>query len=669
MSKWPAVVPAIIAVSVLTLAVATWTSMAQGGFCWQATLGAAVFWGLLIWFGACGLALLHERHQRVDAILATLVGFYCLSVVLFVGTVILRFDLRLSLAMFILVGGGLNYRALHRRPLLRLQCGAMSTSALVIAIALTTLWSRQSLSPLEVTDTTVTSLPWYDTFYHSVHIGHFAHGSGKVLGGDPLLQASPLAPYHYGAYMVPSLFVRCTGISARVATVAMFTSLGTLLTGLAAYGFGQVLFGPVAGLLAVVICLGLPDPTFYLLENRWLSYFFFQQIASNGAMGTALMLLAWTFCLAGSREQLRRYTMVGLCAGLAVVCFKSQIFLTYSFGLLLFAAVTFPRLALPARCSLGFLAAGSFVVAVTKVLPAIPRAPTLALGTTAGSANLHWSLSKIGGACQQCIVDLAKDYALFLPIGALAFLCLAFGVVVPLCLVLAGSTRVRRAFGRSGMWFLWTASINYLVVTLGLELNANHGDPYEIIHKTFVWPYLACAVWCGCALAAWLRSLHETTRRVAMTIGLPFVVSWLGWTVHSAGEKLQTRFVYPGWETAVNCAIERGAFDAARFIRRHSREESVVQPGKLDSHLMLLALSERRAQVVYPPGGHGSPPLTQLAHQQLAAMLAAPSEQELHELARSNHVDYLILYPGQQPAWAASLKPEFQSGEYRVYRL
>jgi hypothetical protein len=50
-------------------------------------------------------------------------------------------------------------------------------------------------------------------------------------------------------------------------------------------------------------------------------------------------------------------------------------------------------------------------------------------------------------------------------------------------------------------------------------------------------------------------------------------------------------------------------------------------------------------------------------------MLGAPTPEGFRAQASECHIDYFVLYPGQQPAWANTLRPIFQSGEYRVYRL
>ena len=667
--KWSSHVTAITTVGSLTLALATWTTMAAGRICWPILPASLLLWCLSGWLGVCILSRLTSAEDAIDPVVATVLGFYCVNVILCLGTVILRLDVLVSLSFCLFLLGWLAYRTRKKQPLHRLKLEPAGAFGLLVAILFATLWSRQNLAGLVFAPTTVTSNPWLDTFYHSVHIAHFAHGAGKLLGTDPLLSSASLPPYHYAAYIVPSLLVRATGISSYIAAAALFAPLGTLLTGLAAYSFGRIVVGPLAGLLAIVLCLAVPDPTFYLLDNRWMSYFFLQQIAGNGAFGTALLLMAWAFCIEGVAKQLRRYTLLGLSAGLCVAFFKSQVFLAYSFGLLLFAAATFPRLGIRWRIVLGGLASALFAGCVFVVLPAIPRAPTFLPGTSAGITNLQGILGRLGGSCSNCVIELSKNYLLFLAAAVPAFLALTFGILVLPCLLLASSRPVRKALRPGSMWFFWTALISYLIVTLGLRLNAGYGDRYEIIHKTLhlAIPGLQHLVWlCPSSLVACPRSTaaasccdHSAAHR-ARGIGL---------RVNHCANSLQTGFVYPGSDRDTHISLARSASDAAAFIREKTPKNAVVQLGMLDGNLMFQSLMERRVYVAQGISWRYAPALTVPAKANVAAMLGAPTWEGFRQQALECHIDYFVLYPGQRPAWAGALSPIFQSGEYRVFRI
>jgi hypothetical protein len=219
------------------------------------------------------------------------------------------------------------------------------------------------------------------------------------------------------------------------------------------------------------------------------------------------------------------------------------------------------------------------------------------------------------------------------------------------------------------MWFLWTALLGYLVVTLGFGTNKGYGDPYEIIHKTFIWPYLAISAWCGCALAPWLLARGVRLQRLAVIVVLPLALVALGFTVNSCANRLQNGFVYAGSNAAMNIALPRGAFDVAGFIREKTPTGAMVQSGAVDGSFMFQSLMERRGFVVYRGQGWHEPPSAAPARLNLAAMLGAPTLEGFRTQARACGIDYFVLHPGQRPAWANTLQPIFQSGEYRVYRV
>lgn len=659
---------ALLIVAALSFALSMWSTLASGHFCWQLAVVAPLLWIGVGWVGASASSWLVDPSVKINPLEATLVGVFLLSTILFVGTALLHIDIILSLAFGVALLSAFIYATRKGQPLHRFDFDPVTIFALLVAIIFTTLWSRQNLTGVVVTPTSVTSVPWLDTFYHAIQISHFGHGSGRYLATDPLVASAPLPPYHYAAYMIPSLLVRVVHLSSYVGAVALFAPLGTLLTGLAAYGFGRAVAGSLGGLLAVVVCLAIPDPTFYLLENRWISYFFFQQISGTGAFGTALMLVAWTLCIQGVTQCRRRLTLVGLLAGACVAIFKSQIFAAYSIGLLLFALATFPRLAVKWRSLVVMLATGVVILCVYKILPAIPRAPTLLPGTTAGPTNLHWTLSKIGGPCQQCANELSHDYPSFLLVAVPAFATLTFGIILPLCIGLVNTRSVRRALRPGSLWLLSTTWVNYFAITVGLELNSGHGDPYEIIHKTFVWPYLAISTWCGSALGAWLQRRTARVRFTIVAFALPITLLWLGPKVMACADQLQTAFVYPGSDTGSRLTLPRQAYNAAEFLRTMTPLSSTYQTSKLDGDLMFQSLAERHVYV-NPPRVADVAAVTGPARSKVEAMLAAPTEQELMRLARETHIDYFVLYPGQTPAWGATIRPVFQSGEYRVYEL
>jgi len=65
-------------------------------------------------------------------VIATVLGFYCINVILFAGTVILRLDALVSLSFCVVTLGWLAYKTRKKQPLHRLKLepvGALASSS------------------------------------------------------------------------------------------------------------------------------------------------------------------------------------------------------------------------------------------------------------------------------------------------------------------------------------------------------------------------------------------------------------------------------------------------------------------------------------------------------------------------------------------------------------
>jgi hypothetical protein len=661
-------VAAIVPVAVTALALGTWASVAADQVVWLAVPVALGICGLAQLIGVCVASRLGNEDADIDPIVSLLVGLFCVQIGLFVGTVLLRRNLLLSALLCCALGWLLAKLAARKRALERLRLPPLGSASLLLGVVFTSIWSQQSLSGLVLSADQVISVPWRDAFYHSVFIAHFAHGSAATLGTDPLLGNAALPPYHYAGHMIPSLLVRWAGVSSYAASVGVFAPLGGLSTALAAYSFGRLLVSPLAGLLAVLCCLAVPDPSFYALQSRWVSYFFFQQIAANGALGCALLALAWAYCLKGVAERDRRCVGFALLAGGCVALFKSQIFLGYSFSLLLFAALFLPRLPLRTRAALGVGATALFALSAGVILPAIPRAPTLALGGGGLSENLQLALSRTWQSSRPWVEELAGHPERLYLVGGGLLLGAMLGVVGLLFVALMSSRGVRQRLGRCLVAFGGIVLANFVVVAFLLRPNQGYGDPFELVHKTFVWPYLALSLWCGCGLAAWVAARQVAAREAIGFVVLPLGCIGLGFWSDACAHQLMDGFVYPGSEADARLPIPRGMYETARFLRSHAEEGATVQLAVNDDKLAYSALVERHAVAVIL-AHTARDESTRQQVQTLQELIVAPTEDDALRLARALHLDYMVLLPGQLPAWSHSMQPIYESAGYKVFAL
>lgn len=653
------------AVVLPTSAVTAWMAIARG------TPSVAVAAASLVLFAAAeliGMVVVSywlDGGREPDAVAALVVGVFSLQLGAFVS-ILLEVDA-------ILTGGLMVASAAALAALRWRRCGFHLVSvdreaiAMMLVVGLFVgIWSLQNLAGLSVRSERVVSAPWQDTFYHAMWIGHFARNSGASLHANPYVAGDSIPPYHYAGYMLPALISTIAGVSAYDTAVGVFAPLSLFLTGTTAYVFGRTLQGPMTGLITALLVLALPDPSFYVHGNRWMSYFFFQEIAGNGACGTALLGLAWTWALAGAAAGHRAPMVLALIAGAVVSAFKSQIFLAYSFALLPFVLLTFPRLSW--RRKSGLLAAAVVALPLSgALLASIAHAPTFKLGTTGAIENLPYAVATLSPAWRLRLSKLDGGYWLFLT-RAMPFMLVAYFGLWLSALMLSLSARVRAALPPVVRLFPWIVVANFLVVAFGLEANLGYGDPFEVTHKTFVWPYFALAVWTG--LAASVQLGGERFRGQWTSIGVVCGAAALLLPLDlGCARSLQNGFVFPGSETLINITFPRGEFEAAEYLRTNSAPGSIVQLLEPDPLVTFVALSERHAYVAnftvnVPPNPQV---LDHLAR--VNALETLDSADELRRVSRSLGIDYVVVPPTKWPAWSVALAPVFESGGYRVYRL
>lgn len=634
-----------------------------------ATLAALVFFAWAEFVGSLIVVRFVGRDDETirEGVLAFVVGLFALQIAATVCLIILRLNALATSLSLIGVGAAAALRHARRHgfrwTLPTAECMAM----LVIVPVFVGIWSLQNLKGITFFPDLAISPPWLDVSPHSMWIGHFAHQSGARLLQNPYLAGTPLPPYHYGGYMLASLIARLAALSAYTAAVSIFPTTALLLTGMVAYLFGRCFSGPRAGLLAAMFAVVVPDPSFYVLENRWVSYFFFQQIAGSGAFGAALMGLAWIFCLKGAQEGRRKTVLFAVCLAAGVFIFKSQIFLVYTVSLLGFAALTWPRAGKLQR-GVYFLVVVLAFFGGASLLPHIPLAPTLDLAKSGLVLNLRMMVAHLPATLRAGVSEVAPMYwaALWFLVPLVSFAVL--GVWSLGLLLLAASLRVRASLPRVLWWFPWIVLINFLIVACGLRENNGFGDPFEVLHKTFVWPYLAIVAWVGLAAATWLRV--ESWRRRWLFLGLACLSAVLVIPgVLQCARSLQSGFVYPGSSGDLNVAIPRGEYEVATYLSQHTLPDSVVQIFDPDSRLVFTGLSERHIYVADPHVNVKTTVEVAVRLKAVEALFNSQSPEALKQAGRALGIRYLVLPKDKIAPWSESLMPLLDRRGYRIYRL
>jgi hypothetical protein len=257
-----------------------------------------------------------------------------------------------------------------------------------------------------------------------------------------------------------------------------------------------------------------------------------------------------------------------------------------------------------------------------------------------------------------------QSYVFGLLFGILVVLLSTYGLLLCACFV-AVWLSVRWRLSMAWTLFPLFVLANHLFVALCMDSNHGTGDTFEIIHKTFVFPYFAVTAWTAATLGSRFGSSLRSRSRDLVLLGTTGA-ALLG--VCQAGKSVQSGISWAKEYT--DLALPKGFYDAAQFIRAHTSTDAVVQSSENDAFAMLAALGERKAFVVrYTEPPFVVAPEEAKRMQDVETLLSLPSADSVKELAGVLGVDWLLVAETRHPPWADQLTPEFESQGYRLYHL
>ena len=552
-----------------TLALSLFHSLANGAFSPLACVGFLVVLATSLAGGLLWSSFIDPGDGAPDPLQALLTGMTLLSTLLMLLAFLLPFSAVVN--FFLILAGVCGSQRLAR---VRAHWDALrfyTTDGWTCGILLVAagLWSQENLRGFSTQDTFLQTHQWVDVFFHSVQVGLFANSGGASTLASAVMAHTSVPAYHYASYQLPALFSRWAHVSAYSATTGILAPLGMVWTGLAAHSLGRALApdrSRLWGLGAVCAVLLLPDAAYQHLGSHWSSYFFFQGEGLNGPYGIAVLALAWVHVLDGIRLARWRPLVAGLFFVALSAFFKFQITVAYCVPPVLFLGLFFNRLS--GRGRLGSVAA--FLVIYMGTLHwlsgTMPLTPTMALGPSGALRNVAALISYAPPRQAQLLYLIwpyCTNFTVLLLVGIPLVLIATYGVWILGVLLL--QLGVRNKASRSLAFFPFLMVAAHLCVALCLKENQGRGDLYEIIHKTFVWPYFAVGVWMGAvatgvvrdfALRYWPPLLWARAWIPLLVLSLVMVKHW-GETTQSGMERS---------EDTMSLRVPRGLFDAGTWL-------------------------------------------------------------------------------------------------------
>lgn len=615
---------------------------------------------------------------QICVLTALLLGMVVLSILLLLLAFLSPFSIHINFIAVAVIASGLLFKQQRRNCLAPFKLSSESSFAFLVTLLGSWIWSQENIFALSFTAQNVIIRPWQDIFYHASQISLFAQSEGAHTLQSFMMSGTKVPPYHYAGYMISAVLSRLTGLDSFSFATSMLSPLAMTWTGFGAYWFGKNLklnsYGSFAGLGGVVAIMIVPDAASYLLGNAWTSYYFFQTVAMGGAFAIGTLGLALGFIFLGIRDRSYPPLLTGIFLIAASSMFKIQIPLVYALPLIVFALIFFQRESLLKRTIVGLFAISAYGIAV-HFSQLVPKAPTLALSLAGASMNVNTIINNYAESIQisinnffQSQDNFVRNYLLGIPLVLLATYGI-WNLILIFLLRICFRRKVLKWIPLCPLFFI----LVHLIIALGLDYNRGYGDPFEVYHKTFVWPYFVVCSWAG-AVGIQLAYERFFSPKVPNKFALKLLttvvvfVAFTAWGV-SRGRSVQSSMQWS--KTAMNLNMPLGLYNCATFLRLNSDRSDVIQISENDDYLMLAAFSERKSFILHSKVNAGLPSEAQQARFKFVSSLFTNFDvPTAMKQAQASGIAWLISSPQDPDHWKNSAKSFkiFESSGYAVYR-
>jgi hypothetical protein len=650
----------LLACLAISLFLIAWITLASGSL----NLCAAMFLLVLPWVLLRAGSII-TAALRLPSFFALdfLLGVAAVSIAVMTWKLFVPLSLWLLLIVLLIAAAGIP-KLLSSN--LRDPVSALDLLCVIASLAAATGWSQDLILPTRPVEGSIVFKPLSDFFVHATVVA-------RSLGVQTLLQVGnyewagfPAIFSHYASYSMASCLAKVGNVPAYDAVVGFWAPFGSFLIGLASYALGRAIWSQGAGLAALTATFLIPDAWLLNIAHPIYGYFWLQHVAPAGLYGVAIAGTALILIAEGAREGRRAWIASGAVLGALVAFFKVQIFVA-AFPLLL----SFAIVAWPPRKRWRWLVLGGCVGAGVALLPLVnhfyigpnvyfhfsgsPWYWKMLADLARGTRVETWY--QVFGAAHPFPSHLVQAMGLLL-LNALGI----FTVIAPVVWLVAA----RRKTWQVSEGISMAAVAILLLMTFGLSGDVMSG---ELIHRPFVWAYwLVGSLTAGrlFSMVAGDRPQLPTGAVAVSIIALMLVPVWYG-------SSLELR-KWSGTHSSVR--VDLGLVECARYIRSQPPTNAVAQDSRLDSYLILGALSERRSFAARPGVWWGiskafrdSPYQEQL--RKLQSLRQATNVPDLQRSVHETGIRWYVVYPSDSNVWPTEFRdhPVFESNGYRVYDM
>jgi len=220
-----------------------------------------------------------------------------------------------------------HFKNFVQNVLLNYQVTDLLILASLIGFTLLWCWQISASFPTLVNQGVLST--WIDAYYHGSQIAQFS--DIKAIGnGDIFLAGVSPLPYHRAIYLLAAAIASIANLPGLAAATALLLPIGFLLLATTIYCAGTQLAGRMAGILAVIFLLVLPDNSWLGLGNGFLGFRYVIQVAPGTAYGLAGCLISFVFFMQWLRDKATPTLLLSLFFAGAVYFFRAHFFVLYS---------------------------------------------------------------------------------------------------------------------------------------------------------------------------------------------------------------------------------------------------------------------------------------------------------------------------------------------------
>jgi hypothetical protein len=597
-----------------------------------------------------------------------LLGFICINTATFLMALILPFGLAWDwLALIAIVGVlWIKYRWPESRKVLLIRNNSEALFLLFSPLAIIA-WNQDFLRPIEIGKEFAVIRSWSDIYFHLAQINNLALSKGIFSMTDVQAAGLPAHIYHIASYVLPATLANTTGLSSLEAYSSLYVPIGILLTALAAYALINSIFGEWPALVASLALLMLPDASQQGFGNQFLSYHWMQLIGPAGLYGVSLAATAFLFLFAGYQEKKYKLIILGYIFAGLVLFYKAQIFVAISFLAFIFPALFISGVALRLRLFL-LIALTSIYFGILTISQSFQGVPVILLD----GSGLSWYGAFVFNTHSYSFIRelgkiiFTKNSNFFIEAIALIGLIATCTFGVYLFIYLSLIKYLRNNFDYAVWIFPSLVLIIYFIMATCLALDTrNIGMPEELLHRHFVWAYFIIVIW-GAGGLYYRYCGDSLPTSNAVSVCLLVITALMLISPIYFGQEIQT---YKQWNMGYQ-KIPLCQLESAKFIKKNSDVNDIIQDSANDPSLILSALSERKIFAI-DTGGIRQPLGIQSRLRDLADLRGLRDHIPVEIFMKNNSIKWYVVNPRTEVQWAelASEHKVFECGGYKIYNF